>query len=135
MKTYTKEQKAAYFKKLRQDWRKAKELADVDEITAIMINHGLQKFSPYSFAYVQMQMNILGLEGVPYIDCKTFQGWEENGFRVKKGEKSQLGGIVWRTANGKQASDEDVDDEKKASYVFPKAYALFHKSQVEEINA
>jgi len=100
-----------------------------------MMQHGLN-FSLRSYAYVAMQLRALGLEGVPYVDTKTFMSWKESGFIVKKGEKSQIDGITWIAINGKEAeAPEDGGDEKARGYVMPKAYALFHRSQVEPLRA
>ncbi len=63
------------------------------------------------------------LDGIPYIDCKTFKKWQESGYIVKKGEKSKISGITW-------ISNEKDDDEK---FIYPKQYNLFHKSQVTEL--
>ena len=125
-KNYTKEQKAQYFKTLRARWQAAKEYAidNGEVIKAIMVNHGLN-MSVYSFAFVQHQMQAQGLEGLPYLDVKTFQGWKENGFRVRKGEASTLSSIVWISSEKKE--------EEEGGYSFPKATALFHRSQVEEV--
>jgi hypothetical protein len=77
-----------------------------------------------------MDMRHLGYDGLPYIDCKTFGGWQASGFKVKKGEHSRLSGITWmKTAGGKRLEDDDDD----YTYMYPKTYHLFHKSQVEPI--
>src|SRR3989304_5232209 len=104
-KEFTKEQKAAYYKSLRERWNKAKAIANEDEIKAIMMQHGLN-FSVRSYAYVSIQLKALGLEGIPYIDTKTFMAWKENGFMVKKGEKSQIDGITWIGIDGKEATED-----------------------------
>jgi len=128
---FTKEQKAMYFKKLRAEWQKAKETANLDEIKAIIMNHGLN-ISPVSFAIVANQMKALGLSGTPYLDTKTYDKWLENGFQVKRGEKSQIHGITWILANSSK-NDESEDKENDDSFRFPKVYHLFHKSQVQEL--
>ena len=125
---YTAEEKKRYYKNLREEWKKAKEIADVDEISAIINNHGL-KISVSGYAFVSSQMKALGLDGIPYLDVKTYGGWKENGFRVRKGEKSQLHGLTWVDINKKQ--DDDPEDNK--GYKMAKAYNLFHRSQVEPI--
>jgi len=71
-----------------------------------------------------MSMRKLKYDGVPYVDCKTFNGWKGAGFQVKRGEKSKISGITWI------GNDPDDDDDKS---VYPKMYRLFHKSQVEKI--
>lgn len=136
-KTYTPEQKKAYFQTLRDRWARIK--ADVtagklDEIQAIIAEHGLN-ISPYSFAWVQQQMNAQGLDGTPYLDAKTFQGWKARGFKVRKGERSTLQGITWLKSNGRDdESDSAETSGKNRGYMFPKQYALFHRSQVEAID-
>ncbi len=125
-KQFTKEQKAEYFANLRQEWQAAKQHAveHQDEIGAIIQNHGLN-ISQTGFSLVSAQMSAHGFDGLPYLDVKTFNGWKDNGYKVKKGEKSVLHSLVWIGAG----TDEDDDD----GYVFPKMTVLFHRSQVEEI--
>ena len=71
------------------------------------------------------------LEGIPYLDARTFQGWKECGFMVRKGEHSTLSGITWIKATTGSESAEPGEEEK--GFVFPKEYHLFHRSQVEPI--
>ena len=133
MKTFTREQKQAYFKSLREEWKRAKETAKIDEIQGIIQNHGWN-ISPISFAIVSAQMDAQHLDGLPYLDAKTFQGWRENGFMVKKGEKSTLHSITWVSSDGKEIRNEKNETEKTDSFVFPKCYNLFHRLQVTEIS-
>lgn len=121
---YSKEQKIQYFKKLREEWAKAKKLSENEKEKAVFIASGLKGVSYINFIIIKMQMEELGLEGLPYLDAKTFQGWKQNGFKVKKGEKSKLHGTSWI-----DISKEDDEDE----IIIPKLYHLFHKSQVEEL--
>jgi hypothetical protein len=74
-------------------------------------------------------MQAQGLDGLPYIDAKTFQGWKESGFVVNKGEHSTLSGLTWI---GAKITNKDTGEEETA-YVFPKEYHLFHRSQVSPI--
>ncbi len=123
---YTKEQKKEYFKKLREEWKAAKAALDagqIEKIEAIRLTHGL-KISAISYWFVARQMAKKGMDGIPYVDAKTYDGWVNTGFRVRKGEKSQLSGITW--VNVGEENDKD-------SFMFPKEYHLFHKSQVEAI--
>jgi hypothetical protein len=127
--TYTKEQKDQYFKDLRERWTKSKEMAKSDEMIAAWqaAQETLSKeFSINSFTDVKLQMDTLKLEGTPYIDTKTFHGWIQSGYKVKKGEKSKIKGITW-------VGSDDKEGEEGGAYRFPKVYSLFHKSQVEEI--
>ena len=126
MKKYTKEEKQAYFQELRDRWKAAKELAETNQFEAAWLEAQQTlggNFSQTSFIIVKQQLDELGLDGVPYIDTKTFNGWKESGYKVKKGEKSKLSGITWL----------ESDSENEDKVVFPKQYSLFHKSQVEEL--
>ena len=128
MKTAEKQDKKAYFAGLRARWQSVKnELTQgqIDEITCVIKLHGLN-ISPYSYAFCAMQMRSLGFDGIPYADCKTYKGWQQFGFQVRKGEHSEIDGITW-IAVGK---DSENNDER---YMLPKLYHLFHRSQVEPI--
>jgi len=120
----TELEKKAYFKSLRDRWNLAKQklaAGDIKLIEAIISTHGLN-VSNNGFMFVKMQLDDQKLSGLPYLDAKTYRGWLENGFRVIKGEKSTLDGITWITCNKK------TDPEK--SFMIPKGYHLFHRSQV-----
>jgi len=139
-KQYSKEEKAAYFKGLRDRWNEIKKAVtekELDEIKAIILEHGLN-VSPYSYAFTASQMRARGLDGIPYLDCKTFMGWKDRGFQVRKGEKSEISGIVWigPDADGSEPKEERAQGELKFKAdkrppVFPRNYHLFHRSQVE----
>jgi len=125
-KSYTPEEKKAYFQNFRLNWVKAKELAETDKYKGIIAEVQRQGIttSVYSIVYAAMQMEEAGFDGLPHVDCKTFALWKKSGFAVKKGEISRVKGVSWVNV-----SDEG-DTEKK---VLPKGYALFHRSQVEPI--
>jgi len=124
---FTKEQKAEYFRGLREEWARVKKLSEGnDKARAVFEASGLQGVSFIGFQIVLAQMKDLALEGLPYVDAKTFQGWKQSGFQVKKGEKSKIHVITWI---GKKKENDEEDD----AVLFPKVYHLFHKSQVEEI--
>ena len=128
MKTsHTKEEKDNYFKQLRADWEKAKELSETDEIKGLMDELARMGLNPSanSIAFVNKQMKEKGLVGIPYIATKTYQKWQEAGFRVKKGERSIVKSITWIE---KKSTEEGAD-----GHTFPKATSLFHVSQVEPI--
>ncbi len=130
MQTHTKAEKQVYFKQLRERWTQAKQMLNdekISEVQAIIATHGL-KISNTGFMFVSLQMRRQGLDGLPYLDAKTYKGWKENGFQVRKGEKSTLSGITWIAAGAGKDFDHEID---KADYVFPKEYHLFHRSQVE----
>ncbi len=121
---YSKDEKKVYFKNLREQWKAAKMALDagkIEKIDAIRLTHGL-KISYTSYWFVSLQMDRLSMDGIPYVDAKTYDGWISTGFRVKKGEKSRISGITWINVG------DDEDD-----FIFPKEYHLFHKSQVEAI--
>lgn len=133
MKKYSKQEKKEYFDKLRLEWQKSKALAENDmKAEALYREAGLSGVSYFSFFFILRQMKALKLEGLPYVDCKTFNKWSENGYKVKKGEKSKLYGITWMAVkeDGKISKDKDNQDDVK--FIYPKVYKLFHKSQVEE---
>ncbi len=128
---YTKEEKQKYFKELREKWAEAKEksLNDSDAKSkweAINQEAG-GKISYTGFYFTFMDMQAQGLDGLPYVDAKTFQGWLQSGFQVVKGAKSTLSGITWLEVKNKGATADDD------GFLMPKEYHLFHRSQVEEI--
>lgn len=124
---FTKEQRVKYYQELRSKWMMNKLKADGDDKASQTYKKLGLKVSFYGFYWTMMQMEEQHLDGLPYIDAKTYKGWLETGFKVKKGEKSTLSGIVWREI---KAKDADEDDEPL--YLLPKVYSLFHKSQVEK---
>ena len=128
---FTKQEKSIYLKNLRTRWKEIKQLSISEEDNAEMqaIKETGLNFSQWSFMFTKMSMKAQGLEGLPYIDCKTFKGWKENGYKVKKGEKSKADGITWKSVSSKKEGAIEKTDE----YMFPKLYKLFHRSQVEEI--
>lgn len=134
MNAHTKAEKQAYFKQLRERWTTAKQMLNegkINEIQAIIATHGL-KISNTGFMFVSIQMQRQHLDGLPYLDAKTYKGWRENGFQVRKGEKSTLSGITWISANTRTKTVEHKDDNTdKGGFVFPKEYHLFHRSQVD----
>ena len=127
MQKYTKEQKDQYFRELRARWKNSKELAEKDEVAKALYQEVGGKVSYISFFLTLKSMQELGLKGIPYIDCKTYKGWQEAGFQVRKGETSKIEGITW--IGGEKEDDEGED---KDIYIYPKVYSLFHRSQVEE---
>jgi hypothetical protein len=123
--------KKTYYAQIRAKWSEAKTKTEEhkEEIEARYTKAELPaNISLWSYAFVLWQMQALGLEGEPYIDCKTFKRWLEAGYRVNKGEHSKIEGIVWmhpRTkVNGQWTEDTESD------YLYPKIYKLFHRSQV-----
>ena len=129
MSKYTPKQKKAYFKSLRDRWQESKKLAENDEEAKALYKETGGNFSYVSFYMTLIDMRAAGLEGTPYIDCKTFNKWKEAGFQVKKGEKSTIKGMSWISPTYKDDEGNEVEDD----YMYPKVYSLFHRSQVEAI--
>lgn len=131
-KTYTKEERAAYVSSLRDKWKANKQQADQDQDArakwqAVRDEAPEGKISYYGFFFALQSMKAQGLDGLPYVDAKTFNGWKASGFIVKKGETSKIQGLTWiNVANEK-------DDEPEERRLYPKAYALFHRSQVQAL--
>jgi hypothetical protein len=125
---YTKEERMEYFKQLRNRWKISKEMAENDELAKALFREIKGNFSYNSFYFTLQDMRKVGYQGLPYIDCKTFNGWKETGFKVKKGEHSKIDGIVWLEVK----SNKETEDDEKLD-VYPKLYHLFHRSQVEPI--
>ena len=120
-------------KELRDRWNRAKLMLDdkkISEIDAIMATHGLN-ISATGFMVVSMEMKQQGFSGIPYLDAKTYKGWRENGFQVRKGEKSTLGSITWVGVGKKEPTPAKPEGEN--GFLFPKSYNLFHRSQVDAI--
>lgn len=130
-KEFTPEQKQAYFNEMRGKWTQAKELAATDEMQAIytqLREMGIGDISIYNVSLILMQAYSLGLEGLPYVDFKTYEHWQKAGFQVRRGEKSPVFSITW--IGGKNTDDEG---EKQDGRRYPKLTHLFHTSQVEAI--
>ena len=127
MKTYTKEEKREYHKGLRAQWADVKSQltgGKIKEIQAVMSQNGMN-FSVVSYMLTLISMEQNGYDGIPYLDCKTFNGWKGTGFSVKRGEHSNIDGMTWIKAEPKEGQGEDD------GFLFPKVYRLFHRSQVE----
>lgn len=131
MKKYTKKQKNAYFKNLRKRWAQTKKLAENDQSARAIFESMEGEFSYYSFYFTLLEMRAKKLDGLPYIDCKTYEGWKKSGFQVKKDESSVIDGITWVKRKYK---DEDGNELEDANTAYPKLYKLFHKSQTIAIN-
>lgn len=152
-KTHTKEERSKYFAGLRSRWSNNKALADQDQparvrFDAIQAEAEAQgaRVSFYGYYFTLKEMQSQGLDGDPYIDAKTFQGWKLAGFQVKRGEHSLIKGITWITAGtGAEKSagtdqparsvalDQPEGDQDGGGRLYPKEYSLFHRSQVEPI--
>lgn len=124
--------KGEFQKQLRADWQRAKELSEKPEYKQkyqlLCEQNPNGAISLYSFSFVLESMQKQGLDGLPYLDCKTFNEWKNNGFIVKKGEKCKIKGIVWKKFDKKEKGTEE-----KSEFLFPKVYNLFHSTQVRAI--
>jgi len=131
MKQYTKEEKQSYFKNLRQKWQDAKAQsendADAKAKWQAINNEAGGSISYTSFYFTMLDMKRQSLAGLPYVDAKTFQGWQSAGYKVMKGQHSTLSGVAWIPVAKKTSPDD--------SFLMPKEYHLFHTSQVEAIIA
>lgn len=133
---HTAEEKRAYFQGLRDRWTANKAAANADN-SARELYERVAAESPsgrvsfYSFYFTLSDMRKQGLDGLPYIDAKTFKSWRDAGFMVRKGEHSTLEGITWLEVGAGKGEDKEDGD----GYLMPKAYALFHRSQVDAITA
>lgn len=127
---FTNEQKKQHFTHLRQQWQQAKILAASDAISAIysqLKDMGLtSNISLYNVSLIFMQAKEKGLEGLPYVDFKTYEHWKQSGFQVRKGEKSPVYSITWIGSNNQE-------EEEDSGVRWPKLTHLFHSSQVEAI--
>lgn len=133
-KNFTEQEKKAYFAGLREQWTAAKKKyseSELGEARAFIAEHGLS-ISPYSFMFVQISMRAHGFSGIPYLDCKTYAGWQASGFQVRKGETSKIKGITWLGVGKSEKPDADEGD---PAFLMPKEYHLFHRSQVEPLMA
>lgn len=124
---HTKEQVKEYYNGLREKWKEAKVLSqsitELDKEQLLKVQSQVPTMSATGFFFCQSQMKHLWLEWLPWIDCKTFKGWKDCWFQVRKWEKSQIFGITRISTIGEE-------DEK---HMYPKVYHLFHTSQVEAI--
>lgn len=66
----------------------------------------------------------------PEINCFTYNGWRQRGFKVKRGEKA-LRSITFHRTSVTEKDKSGKDVRKFAS--FPKSVCLFYVKQVEPI--
>lgn len=120
--------KKTYFAELRTQRQKAKQmsLAMTENVNAqfMLAKSKVENLSPYGFMFMYSQLQENWLDGIPAIDTMTFKKRLENGYKVRKWEKSKL---RWITRKKIDKKDEEW------SYMIPKAYSVFHRSQVEAI--
>ena len=65
------------------------------------------------------------------MEIHTFNGWKERGYRVKKGEKSQIKIPIWKYTVKRNIS-EDGETEIETEKMFMKLAAFFTLEQVEK---
>lgn len=128
--TYTKQERRAYNKTLRERWQKSKQLALNDDKAKALHREAAPNMSYMGFYFTYMQMKSKGLDGLPHVDCKTYKGWKAAGFQVKRGEHATIEGITWIHPKSKNKQGEVVEDDDR---IFPKVYKLFHRSQVKHV--
>lgn len=124
---HTKEQVKEYYNWLRWKWKEAKVLSEsiteLDKADLLKVQMSVPTMSWIWYMFCKIQMRNIWFEWLPWIDMKTFKGWKECWFKVKKWEKSKVFGIT--------RIPFDKDDWE--SWMYPKVYHLFHTSQVEAI--
>lgn len=116
-------------------WRAAKAYAaeNPDEFETMLARaqfvHGATPISPANFVFVYRQMQAEKMQGIPYVDARTFQKWRELGRSVRKGETARLWSVTWigRPEPAAEAGEDEV------MRFWPKTTALFHLSQTEEL--
>lgn len=79
------------------------------------------------------KLNAIVVNGTSILEeIHTFQGWKERGFKVKKGEKSDIKIPIWKYSS-KKVEDKETHEEKEKSSMFMKTAAFFRSNQVERI--
>ena len=99
----TPSERTDFYRALRNEWKQAQQWSESHPELVAMFEEIQRLGIPCSFTsicFIMHQMAAHGIVGTPYVDTKTFDGWKESGFMVKKGEKSILKGIVWITSGG-----------------------------------
>ena len=128
---HTKEEIKQYYASVRKQWLAAKLLSQRPNCAyRAAWEHALTTGLTVSFTgwvFTAIQMESLGYDGLPYIDCKTFHGWKDMGMAVIRGQKSQITGCTWIPAVRSEKQQTDGDE---ISNMYPKVYHLFHRSQV-----
>ena len=68
-------------------------------------------------------------------EIHTFEHWKALGFKVKKGEKSDIKFAIWKYSKGKTIENDEGEKEEKRPHCFMKMSAFFTENQVEPIKA
>lgn len=71
-------------------------------------------------------------------EIHTFNGWKERGFKVKKGEHSNIKFAIWKyTERAKKEEEKNgsLADDVNISHMFMKLSAFFTAEQVEPLKA
>lgn len=79
-------------------------------------------------------INSYKLENNISVPLHTYAKWQELGYQVKRGEKSQHKITIWKGCT-KKVVDEESKTETNSSRVFMKKAAFFTMNQVEKINS
>jgi len=116
---------------LYQSWKSAKILSENLEIKPELPEY----ISLINYCLVKQQMNEQQISGEPYQDTFTFNKWKEQGYKVKRGEKSVLYGITWINTSKKDPESTEETTDKEFTHCYPKLFHLFHRGQVEKIKA
>ena|SRR3990167_1259239 len=66
----------------------------------------------------------------PELNCFTFNGWQQRGYRVKKGEKAIRS---YTFINGEKTVKDSNGNEKREGNSYVKGVCLFYIDQVEPI--
>jgi hypothetical protein len=114
-----------------ESFKVSKDFSELPETIQLHATATLQfagEISLRSYAHVLWQLQVLGLEGQPYIDVRTYDHWIEVGRRVRKGEKSQIFSITWKGGTPKEGDESNPR-------LYPKVTNLFHVSQTDLIES
>lgn len=70
--------------------------------------------------------------GFPTIELHTFAGWKQEGYCVKKGEKSEHFINIWKGTT-KKVVDKKTGEETEKTSMFMTRAAFFTRQQVERV--
>jgi DNA repair protein RadC len=76
-------------------------------------------------------LKIMYKESVGATELKTFEKWEQSGYRVKRGAK---GFLVWGDKRAAKKTYLSGNEEKEETYFYYSVAFLFSNNQVEQIN-
>ena len=81
----------------------------------------------------QIIMQEMVLRGISE-EIHTFEKWHQLGYKVRKGERSEIKFPIWKYG-GKKKKNEDGEDVIANPHCFMKESAFFKRSQVEPMPA